>query len=286
MTQASGDERAQFEEWARGCTWIKDVQRYPEDHQSWPGKYGHFDTERAWEVWQARAALEASLPLESIGPWIRRAAEDAAIAGGDERALKPCPFCGGEASTEANFGSEWWVQCKECNASHGAIDASPAEAETRWNRRAALEASAPLAVQLEPAALDSSSLTNAIHLIYFDDADRRPEIIQGERAARHRYGQISVAWNAHLFVKLDSNTRDEPFAKCNAALATTPAEPAPGVRDALEELVALKDLKDSLPPMGTWAAVDASGDRDDYLRRKPLAWAAARTALASTKEQT
>ncbi len=43
------------------------------------------------------------------------------------------------------------------------------------------------------------------YLIHFDDADRRPEIWTDRAAAHHRYREISASWNAHLFVKVDSN---------------------------------------------------------------------------------
>lgn len=46
------------------------------------------------------------------------------------------------------------------------------------------------------------------YLIQFDDADRRPEVWTDRAAAHHRYREISVSWNAHLFVKIDSNSRD------------------------------------------------------------------------------
>lgn len=58
------------------------------------------------------------------------------------------------------------------------------------------------------------------YLIFFDDADRRPEMfaMPGARdAAMHRYAQVSVSWNAHLFVKIDSNSRD-----CSTPNATPP----------------------------------------------------------------
>lgn len=58
-------ERATFEAWARRQPWIKDVQRYPDTHDRWPGEYGHYDTKKAWEVWQqARASLGAT-PAQS-----------------------------------------------------------------------------------------------------------------------------------------------------------------------------------------------------------------------------
>lgn len=55
------------------------------------------------------------------------------------------------------------------------------------------------------------------YIIYFDDADRTPELIVGREAALKRYEQISMSWNAHLFVKIDSNSRDCEYP--NAVLA-------------------------------------------------------------------
>lgn len=66
---------------------------------------------------------------------------------------------------------------------------------------------------------------------------------------------------------------------------------ANALRAALEELVACKDLKDEesrrrqrrecsrLRPVGN-ALAEVNATRDDYNRRKPLAWAAARAVLA------
>lgn len=59
--------------------------------------------------------------------------------------------------------------------------------------------------------------TGGAWLILFDDYDRRPEIYTDEAAARYRYKQISISWNAHLFVKVDSNTRDAYVPEPNAA---------------------------------------------------------------------
>lgn len=52
-------------------------------------------------------------------------------------------------------------------------------------------------------------------MIYFDDADRRPEIFTDEGCARKRYEQISVSWNAHLFKRVHSNSRD--YDQCHGA---------------------------------------------------------------------
>ena len=52
-------------------------------------------------------------------------------------------------------------------------------------------------------------------------------------------------------------------------------------REALAELVALKDLKDRLHKLHE---MGHGTDYDDYHRRQPLAWAAARTALSQPAE--
>lgn len=60
----------------------------------------------------------------------------------------------------------------------------------------------------------------AVHLIYFDDADMRPEVWIGEGASRARFKAVSTSWNAHLFVKLESNSADDRWAKNNRAPAS------------------------------------------------------------------
>jgi hypothetical protein len=76
----------------------------------------------------------------------------------------------------------------------------------------ALKAVAPVAIANK---CDATELADALadpdqvhYLIVFDDADRKPELVRGKKRALLRYKQISASWNAHLFVKLDSNSRD------------------------------------------------------------------------------
>jgi Lar family restriction alleviation protein len=58
--------------------------------------------------------------------------------------LKPCPFCGGNPTVDAQFGREWWVECDDCAATTGGMEATKAEAIAAWNRRAVpLVAEAP-----------------------------------------------------------------------------------------------------------------------------------------------
>ncbi|QAZ38464.1 hypothetical protein C1M51_02955 [Methylibium sp. Pch-M] len=87
------------------------------------------------------------------------------------------------------------------------------------------------ALQAKPAAQAVPDLSKVPFLIYFDDYDRRPGVVVGEAAAREVFRQISVNWNAHLFVKIASNTRDDRYARHNATLAASP--PAPAQPEAL-----------------------------------------------------
>jgi Lar family restriction alleviation protein len=58
--------------------------------------------------------------------------------------LKSCPFCGGNPTVDAQFGREWWVECDDCAATTGGMEATKAEAIDAWNRRAVpLVAEAP-----------------------------------------------------------------------------------------------------------------------------------------------
>lgn len=63
--------------------------------------------------------------------------------------------------------------------------------------------------------------------IIYDDYDRKPEIFGGEgaeRAAHARYGQISGAWNAHLFRKVHSNSCDFREREAKEQSSALPAD--------------------------------------------------------------
>ncbi|CAE6905932.1 conserved protein of unknown function [Pseudomonas marincola] len=78
------------------------------------------------------------------------------------------------------------------------------------------------------------------HMIVFDDADRENEVFAGagaRPAALRRWAQISTAWNAHLFVRTASNSRDDKLP-C-ATLTAPPAIPTTQVlveRELLERV--------------------------------------------------
>lgn len=62
------------------------------------------------------------------------------------------------------------------------------------------------------------------HIIVFDDADRANEHFCGagaRTAALRRYEQISQSWNAHLFVRISRNSRDDGYS---SAAVAEPAE--------------------------------------------------------------
>lgn len=73
-----------------------------------------------------------------------------------------------------------------------------------------------------------SSASDAVFLIYFDDADVRPQIVHGQGGAEAMFERVSMQWNAHLFVKVRSNTRDDPSYHANVQLAeSVQAQQAP-----------------------------------------------------------
>jgi len=59
-----------------------------------------------------------------------------------------------------------------------------------------------------------------LYLIKFDDTEVPDETIFGAEIASKRFEQISRNWNAHLFVKVASNSRDDVCSGSNALLAS------------------------------------------------------------------
>lgn len=59
---------------------------------------------------------------------------------------------------------------------------------------------APLVAQASP---DNSEVP---YLIVFDDTDRENELVIGDWRAAIRFKQISMSWNAHLFVRVAGNS--------------------------------------------------------------------------------
>jgi Lar family restriction alleviation protein len=50
--------------------------------------------------------------------------------------LKPCPFCGGEASKRLFYKGKYRVHCNVCDAHSGDVCDTEAEAAESWNTRA------------------------------------------------------------------------------------------------------------------------------------------------------
>lgn len=71
----------------------------------------------------------------------------------------------------------------------------------------------------------ASPLDKVPFMIVFDDADRPPELIIGKANAEIYYRRISMSWNAHLFVKIASNSRDEKRPSAQLAEPGTPGKP-------------------------------------------------------------
>ena len=77
--------RQEFEAWISAPPLERPTARYPEGPKRtiWPGQYKHYDTQLAWEAWQARDAEIAAIRAEiaeqskSADDWRKRAANKA-----------------------------------------------------------------------------------------------------------------------------------------------------------------------------------------------------------------
>ena len=99
-------------------------------------------------------------------------------------------------------------------ALRSAVEAANAELrkerdELLQENRMLLEAYAVELEQRLAGQVPSPAAAGDVHqgwwLIWFEDADRKPEVFNDEAVARERYMQISTAWNAHLFGRIDCN---------------------------------------------------------------------------------
>lgn len=88
-----------------------------------------------------------------------------------------------------------------------------------------------------------------LYLIMFDDTEVPVETMFGEEVAHKRFEQVSQNWNAHLFVKVKSNSRDDMCAKSNHVCAATDYDALLAERDHLKaEVERLKGLQPDFPP--------------------------------------
>ncbi len=140
--------------------------------------------------------------------------------------LAPCPFCGGTA-TIGPTSTMWMIECNNsgCSANPDVFKVFKHEAISAWNRRAALP---PPIVEPVTEAQAMADQDQVPHMIVFDDADQQARTVIGTTRARFCFQQISGSWNAHLFAKIASNSRD-----CKYPNYTTPASaPSDGAADA------------------------------------------------------
>lgn len=80
-------------------------------------------------------------------------------------ALKPCPFCGGEAGVVANRPfPDAYVQCGECDA-EGPVSASEAAAVNAWNRRVVDPALATFAATLKHAEARAEKAEQTLRVV-------------------------------------------------------------------------------------------------------------------------
>ncbi len=95
-------------------------------------------------------------------------------------------------------------------------------------------------------------------------------LIERLRARRRNVADASLEWEA-----------------ADRIAALTASQPVASLRAALAELVACKDLKDRYTAIQCGIVRDEMYKRmrDDYNRRKPLAWAAARAALTEGRNE-
>lgn len=156
------------------------------------------------EAWDERR-LGADERYVAVAPDQPEAAEpfgDADVLISAAHLLQRVMDCDWEESIEPQLGSAW------VNAARDVI---------LWVEE---KPAVPVAAQpMEPHAW----------LIFYDDADRSPELFVGECAkegAHARYKQISGSWNAHLFAKVDSNSLD--FREREARYNTVAAQRSEG----------------------------------------------------------
>ena len=96
------------------------------------------------------------------------------------------------------------------------------------------------------------------HIIVFDDADRENEMFAGcgaRPAAMRRWEQISQSWNAHLFVRIEKNSRNAPYPCATAA----PQPEQSGLVEALRELLYARTDKSEALAIAALAAHRAGG---------------------------
>jgi Lar family restriction alleviation protein len=145
--------------------------------------------------------------------------------------LLPCPFCGGSAAADSQFGREWWVECDDCQASTGGAEANRADAIAAWNRRvaSACASAGPLLTcgrcGTEPGPDDHCFCPKcgAVLVTRSDCASAEPEKCQacGE-------GGLTMRFSGRSFYRECSHCHgelvDQTLSECNVLLARASSE--------------------------------------------------------------
>ena len=114
------------------------------------------------------------------------------------------------------------VALKAWKAGRAALAAAPVQSdspELHGIASASVQREAPPNEGRDAALADCDQVP---YLIVYDDVDQVNEQVIGGTRARYRFKQISGSWNAHLFVKIASNSQDEKYP--SATLATPAAQ--------------------------------------------------------------
>lgn len=81
-------------------------------------------------------------------------------------ALEPCPFCGGDAEIQSQYGVEFWPQCTnlECGCTNGKVYTGSRKcAVLDWNRRPPKASAVPEALQAWHKAETKRRAARAVH---------------------------------------------------------------------------------------------------------------------------
>lgn len=89
------------------------------------------------------------------------------------------------------------------------------------------------------------------HMIVFDDTERSPLMFAGagaRDAALKTWEKISGSWNAHLFVRIERNSRDDRYPSVTVVAPPTPdATQVMVPRELLDRAIANLSLLDARP---------------------------------------
>jgi hypothetical protein len=144
----------------------------------------------------------------------------------------------------------------------------------RRSRKADLMKQESLTSSPERAREEAMADTDrTVFMVVFDDADRSPEIVIGAKRARYRFHMVSQSWNAHLFGKIASNSRDDPHYADNIELAAAPSElPVAEMRQpvAWRYRFHTDDSLAGKPNVRPWVLIDKEPQSHEDIEVEPL----------------